>query len=355
MPKVSIVVAVYNVDKYLKQCLDSLVNQTLQDIEFICVNDGSTDNSLEILKEYAAKDSRFKIITQENQGPGVARNEAIKNAIGEYLMIVDPDDWLELNACELAYNQITKNQNDMVFFGLQRYFEESGKTKIDTKKLKPFADIINNQKIYLSKLQNDYLKTSFTITQIYSQKFIIDNDVRYSETYLCEDTVFIVKAITSANTVSILNEPIYNYRVRNNSLSSGLKSHWKDLFTNRLIGLDIIKNSSNEQAYVYPYLIYVLNSTSYWYKRISNEYPFLKKNFHNELRKMYLLLYKEYDIQKIATYINYKKFKKICSSSWNKILFETILQNIFEITNIGQHKVITLLGFKIRLKTNGVN
>ena len=88
MPKVSVIIPVYNVEKYLRECLDSVINQTLSDIEIICINDGSTDNSLEILKEYAENDSRIKIITQENQGQGVARNNAIEAAQGEYLVFV---------------------------------------------------------------------------------------------------------------------------------------------------------------------------------------------------------------------------------------------------------------------------
>ena len=115
MPKVSVIIPVYNVEKYLHQCLDSVANQTLKDIEIICVNDCSKDNSLDILNEYAKKDSRIKIINfEENKGPGVARNAALDIAQGEYIMFLDPDDWYELNACETAYNQIVENNNDIV-------------------------------------------------------------------------------------------------------------------------------------------------------------------------------------------------------------------------------------------------
>ena len=89
MPKISLIIAVYNVERYLRECLDSVVNQTLKDIEIICVNDGSTDNSLNILKEYAKKDERIKIITQENQGLACSRNNALKIATGEYVLCVD--------------------------------------------------------------------------------------------------------------------------------------------------------------------------------------------------------------------------------------------------------------------------
>ena len=117
MVKVSIIVPVYNVEKYLSKCLESLINQTLKDIEIICVNDGSTDNSLSILKEYANKDSRIKIIDKQNEGVSVARNTGIEVATGEYLIFVDSDDYLVENACEKALNTIEHNNSDICIFG----------------------------------------------------------------------------------------------------------------------------------------------------------------------------------------------------------------------------------------------
>lgn len=116
MPKVSVIIPVYNVEKYLRECLDSVINQTLSDIEIICINDGSTDNSLGILKEYAEKDSRIKIITQENQGQGVARNNAIEAAQGEYLVFVDPDDFLDSEALEVINKSFSDSAVDIIQF-----------------------------------------------------------------------------------------------------------------------------------------------------------------------------------------------------------------------------------------------
>ena len=122
MPKVSVIIPVYNVEKYITQALDSVVNQTLVDIEIICVNDCTPDKSFEIVKEYALKDKRFSLLELElNQGQGVARNKALEIAKGDYIMFLDPDDWYELDACEKAYNQISKNNNEMVFFNLYKF------------------------------------------------------------------------------------------------------------------------------------------------------------------------------------------------------------------------------------------
>ena len=101
MINVSIVIPVYNVEKYLKQCLESVVNQTLDKIEVICINDGSTDNSLNILKEYEKKYNNIIIIDQENKGPGFARNIGMKRASGKYIYFLDSDDYIELNAMEI--------------------------------------------------------------------------------------------------------------------------------------------------------------------------------------------------------------------------------------------------------------
>ena len=107
-PKVSIIIPVYNVEQYLPKCLDSIINQTLKDIEIICINDGSIDNSLSILKEYASKDDRIIIIDKENEGQGIARNLGIKKAKGKYIGFVDPDDWVDIQMFEKC---IIKHKN----------------------------------------------------------------------------------------------------------------------------------------------------------------------------------------------------------------------------------------------------
>ena len=127
MIKVSIVIPVYNVQKYLHECLDSLINQTLKDIEIICINDGSTDNSLNILKEYALKDSRIKVIDKENEGQGIARNLGIELAQGEFIGFVDPDDWLEPEMLEMMYNQAKVLFSQVVICDYKKYFEDDNK------------------------------------------------------------------------------------------------------------------------------------------------------------------------------------------------------------------------------------
>ena len=113
MPELSVIIPVYNTDKYLEKSLDSLTSQTLKDIEIICVNDGSTDNSLAVLQKYADKDSRIIVINQEHKMQGAARNAGIKIAEGEYIGFVDSDDWVDKDYFEKLYNAVKKYDSDI--------------------------------------------------------------------------------------------------------------------------------------------------------------------------------------------------------------------------------------------------
>ena len=115
-PKVSVIIPVYNVEEYLEQCLDSVLNQTLREVEIICINDGSTDSSLELLKKFALKDSRIKIIDKKNEGPSAARNEGIKTAAAPYILFFDADDYLEHNALEEAFKCAENSDVALVCF-----------------------------------------------------------------------------------------------------------------------------------------------------------------------------------------------------------------------------------------------
>lgn len=114
MPKVSIIIPVFNVECYLQECLDSVVNQTLKDIEIICIDDGSTDSSLKILQKYKKQDNRIILLTQENKGAHLARTTALKIAKGEYIGFIDSDDWIDLDFFETLYNKAIEENADIV-------------------------------------------------------------------------------------------------------------------------------------------------------------------------------------------------------------------------------------------------
>ena len=125
MCDVSVIVPVYNGEKYLKKCLKSIMNQTLRDIEIICIDDGSTDDSAKILKKLSSKDNRIKIISTKNNGQGFARNLALKEVNGEFIAFVDADDWIDKYSLELLVSKAKKDNLDLLFFQMVNYIENS--------------------------------------------------------------------------------------------------------------------------------------------------------------------------------------------------------------------------------------
>lgn len=215
--KVSIVIPVYNVEDYLKCCIESCINQTLKDIEIILVNDGSTDNSLKICQEYTQKDSRIKLITKQNEGVSVARNVGIENAKGEYIQFLDADDWLELDCLELAYNQATKENADILFLGYNLVKgEENKRNNIDILRrlqLNPFNLL-------------DLESLTFTIwDKIYKREFINTYNIRFvKDLTTAEDGIFNLFCLFKMPKTSFATNCLYNYRyLRDGSATSKLK------------------------------------------------------------------------------------------------------------------------------------
>ena len=164
MPKVSVIIPVNNTEKYITKCLDSVINQTLKDIEIICVNDSSTDNSLSILKEYAKKDNRLKLIDlPQNQGAGDAKNAGLKLVQGEYLGFVDSDDYIDLNYYEELYNKAKENDADIVKSKLLM-LEFDG-----TKKRSNLNSLIKEKSKF-------YFSFEYT-SAIYKSSLILDNNI----------------------------------------------------------------------------------------------------------------------------------------------------------------------------------
>lgn len=129
IPFLSVILPCYNVDKYIKKALLSVTNQTLKNIEIICINDGSSDKTLDIINEFAQNDNRIKVYTQENQGQGVARNNGINYATAPYIAFMDPDDWVAYDMYEKLYNLAVQNDVDFVECGFIKYYETSGELK----------------------------------------------------------------------------------------------------------------------------------------------------------------------------------------------------------------------------------
>ena len=244
---VSIIVPVYNVEQYLPQCLDSLINQTYNNIEIICVNDESPDNSAEILKQYSEKDSRIKIINQNNMGLSGARNTGMQNAHGEYVMCVDSDDWIDLETCEEAVKAARKHDADLVMWSYVREFDNRSSNKLmfwedetvfDSEAVK---NQINRRLCGLlgeELAHPDYANAVETAWgKLYRFSIIRDNHIEYvSERIIgTEDALFNIYATHYVRKAVYLKRPYNHYRRTNTgSLTSRYKtnlfSQWQTLF-----------------------------------------------------------------------------------------------------------------------------
>ena len=209
-PLISIIVPVYNVEKYLSKCLDSLLRQTISDCEIICVNDGSTDRSLDILQDYAMRDDRITIISQENAGLGAARNAGIRAARGTYLGFIDSDDFADCSLFEKAVNCAEKNKSDVVIFNAYLYFTDSCRKTV-------FRDAefyrLLEEEEYFTAVEHPKIINSIGVwDKIYRKDFILSNGIMNPESRIYEDVLFTVKALTMAKRISVISEPLIYYR-----------------------------------------------------------------------------------------------------------------------------------------------
>lgn len=222
MDKVSVILPIYNVSCYLRECLDSVINQTLKELEIICVNDGSTDNSLDIIQEYAAKDSRIVIITGPNGGYGKAMNKGLDRASGEYVGIVEPDDYVALDMFESLYRVAAENDLDFVKSDFYRFSRnEAGKEQlqyvtIDRAVQKHYGQLLNP-----SEDPDNIRFTLNTWTGVYRRSFLNTYHIRHNETpgASFQDNGFFFQTFIYAKRAMIVNHAYYRNR-RDNPNSS---------------------------------------------------------------------------------------------------------------------------------------
>lgn len=233
-PKVSVVIPVYNVEKYLVECIDSVINQTFKDIEIICVNDGSTDDSLAILEYYAKLDDRIKIITQENRGLGNARNVGMRHASGDYLIFIDSDDYISLDTIAKLYNNSLSNGSDIVIFKIARFDNEGNVNyKLPGFDFDDFFEEVdfNNFSFTYSDIKKYVMNESFSACLKFYKKEIFDkqDDLIFPEGIAYEDVPFHIKIMLYANKISFVPEFLYYYRFNPNSIIN-TSSNGDDIF-----------------------------------------------------------------------------------------------------------------------------
>ncbi len=237
-PKVSVIIPVYNTEKYLHKCLDSVINQTLKDIEIICVDDGSTDGSLGILREYEKKDPRVRVFTQPNINAGAARNNGLSHAAGEYLSFLDADDFFEANMLEDAYCRAKDKNAEIVVFRCDHYFSETGEYKLVMWSVRP--DLFPTHDPFSGEdVTKDFFKafTGWAWDKLILHTFVEENNLRFQEQRTTNDLFFSFYALAKSKRITFLDKVLVHHRTTlEESLQSTRERSW-DCFYNALVML----------------------------------------------------------------------------------------------------------------------
>ncbi|MCY8472433.1 glycosyltransferase family 2 protein [Bacillus halotolerans] len=214
--KVSVIIPVYNGEKYLHECLDSVLGQTLKNIEVLIVDDGSTDSTRNILRYYEAIDERVKPIYQANQGPATARNTALKAAKGEYVAFIDADDWVDRETYATMYEAVVENNADIVFTDMRWEYEDT--TKSYTKSYSAKANTPLNRDAIKAEILTDFLCNGSygSVCKLFRKRLIETYGITFPDgKYLGEDWLFNMDAFTYCQTAYYIDKPLYHYRQAN--------------------------------------------------------------------------------------------------------------------------------------------
>ena len=290
-------------EKYLPKCLESLIKQTLKDIEIICVNDGSMDNSLAILKEFASRDSRIRIIDNQHQGVAKTRNTGIEQSTGEYIGFVDSDDYIDIDFFEKLYNSATKSNSDIAIASILKH--KNFFNIYNAKYTKEETAITIQDKIKLCEDKKHFF--FYAWNKIYHSGFIKENNIKFSEGQIYEDVMFAIKALYYSNKIISVYGTKYHYIEHENSLTkykdkTGKKEH------------DLIKAYSELQEFCNSKNIEIPERLNYYTKE---NFGFILNLYKGKYQSKIQL----FNIFTIATISNYSETRNL----------------------------ITILGFKIKI------
>lgn len=276
--KVSVIVPCYKVEKYIARCIESLVNQTLKDVEIICINDGSPDNTLNILKEYKEKiGENFIIIDKKNEGVWKARLDGIKISSGEYIAIVDSDDYVEMNYLENLYNTAKNKNADIVICGFSRIDNETG--HVFSREMNSFE----GHDIYINKNPEDIISINGALwNKLYKSEIIKNIKLLDNPPIVFEDMMMFLLIVMNVKKISFINDCLYNYMVRKGSAISTITLEQQKLSEDTMIILRKIYKEYNED------LVQIIDSLAFLHFGISLMFrvSYNKKiNMKDELKK----------------------------------------------------------------------
>ncbi len=329
---VSVIIPVYNVEKYLRQCLDSVVNQTFKDIEIIVINDCSPDNSLQIIKEYQQKDKRIVFVDlKQNIGIGLVRNEGLKIAKGKYVTFIDSDDWIANNYIEILYNTIEKYKYDVISPNFYSYNETTKKLSLGKQ-----PQCFYNINISSVKLKQKFLyfeKTHY-LRKIFKLDFLRKNNIVFHINKL-EDTLFIWEVLINTDKFMFIKDKLYYYREsRNSSFIDENTKNTIELQNTINLAMEI-KKIIIKQLDTYKYFKPVLNSfimnrlfplSGKYPEYFVKVFPDFKKEFFDDKK------IKFYHINTIVSFAKFSLFNFLFKFNINFLFLSKIynkLKNLF--------------------------
>lgn len=311
MKKVSVIIPVYNVERYLARCIDSCINQTYNNVEIICVNDGSTDGSLNILEHYKILDSRIQIINKENGGLSSARNAGVAASVGDYILFVDSDDFISCDAVEHLVRNAERNSSDVVIFD---YFY----AHVDRSMRKILTIIEWNDKRYENKSFNlsNVDKSAYLLIPVaawckfYRTEYLKENNITFFEGVIFEDVDYNAKVLSKAERITYVNEPLYHYYVgRSDQIMAKNDESLFDVISVYLSAEKTLKQSKSFEKYKASFYLLVMRDllmklriikpelqeilyNKYKEMNLDIDYEIYEKGNYNQVEKTYASLFK---------------------------------------------------------------
>ena len=339
MAIVSVILPIYNVESYLKECLDSLIKQSFSDIEIICIDDGSKDNSYKILENFSSQDPRIKIFKQNNQGAAFARNFGLSVAKGRYIIFLDSDDYFEHQLIEKTVRVADNSSSDIVIFKAQAFDENSGKKFDLTYKMDKYTNYQYSP--FSSKdLPNDILNTFLPAAwnKLYRKSFIDQNHFEFQNIKRTNDLLFTCKTLIKAQRIVLLNEFLLFYRIRPTNSLQATNTKTPLEFLKALIAL---KGFLDEQGvfslYLRSYLALLADVLFYNIKSVksdSNKYKIINYLKRTGYEQLGLNKINRFFFVNLYAFIQYKV---ISSNLYNKIFLLKINRAVFKIFNSLMH------------------
>lgn len=287
MVKVSVILTAFNEEKYISKAIESILNQTLEDLEMIVVNDGSTDSTWDIITSF--NDSRIKAINQENQGPGASRNKALDEACGEYIMYLDGDDWYCPQALEIAYNEASKNDTDFTFYQMINYDDETGRIyENDWFDLTIFDESFENRVFKAGDYEGSIFDMSVGVCQkIYNASFLRRIDARFPEGIFFEDMPFFYYVLLKAERISIIKKHLYYRRKHDASITHVVDGKFLDTVPAGQELMRIFIENGWYDLYKFDLLAYKINGPRFALRDIKENY---KIPLYNLIKRDYLAI-----------------------------------------------------------------